>query len=114
MSAENIIVNILKIIFVIIGGHITLTKIIPLLDDMLKSLIKETKAVDKFTSLLGIFVFVIVGVNIINFAVATENKVISYLSVIKPAFELIIGLVPYFGYIFAATVLIITVKSFKK
>ncbi len=114
MSVETIIINILKIIVVIVSGHIILTKIIPLVDDMLKNLVKETKVVDKFTSLLGILVIVLVGIKITELAVATQNKVISYLEIIKPGFELMSSLVPYLGYIFAATVLIITVRSFKK
>ena len=114
MSFEIFFTSILKIIFVIVAGHIALTKIIPLVDEMLKALIKETKVVDKFTSLLGVLVFVMVGVKIIEFAAVTQNKVISYLSVIQPGLDLLLSLVPYFGYIFAATVIIIAARSFKK
>ena len=114
MSLESFIVNILKIVFVVLGGHIILTKVIPLLDSMLKNLIKDNKVVDNFTSLLGILVFVLVGTKIIEFAVATENTVIGYLSVIQPGLDLILSLVPYFGYIFAAAVVIIAVKGIKK
>ena len=114
MSAETFIINLLKIISVVAAGHIILTKIIPLLDDMLKGLIKDNKVVDKFTSLLGVLVIVLASVKLIEFAVATENKVIGYLTVLKPGLELILSLVPYFGYIFAALVLIIAARSFKK
>ena len=114
MALEPFITNILKIVFVILGGHILITKVIPLLDELLKSLIKENKVVDNFTSLLGVLVFVLVGVKIIEFATATGNKVISYLDVIKPGLELILGMVPYFGYIFAAAVVVIALKGLKK
>ncbi len=114
MGFEIFLVNFLKIVFVIVAGHIAITKIIPLIDDMLKALIKETKVVDRFTSLLGILVIVVFGSKIIEFAMATENKVVSYLSVVKPGFDLLLSLVPYFGYIFAAAVVIISVKSFRK
>ena len=114
MGVEIFIVNILKIVFVIIAGHLAITKIIPLLDEMLKALIKEKKIVDKFTSLLGVLVFVLVGAKIIEFAEATQNQVISYLSVIQPGLDLLLGLVPYFGYVFAATVVIIAVRGIKK
>ena len=114
MSVETIIVNILKIVFVVLAGHVALTKIIPMVDAMLKGLIKENKVVDNFTSLLGIFVFVLVGIKIIEFGVATQNTVITYLEIIKPGFELIQSLVPYFGYIFAGVVVIIAVRGIKK
>ena len=114
MSVESVIINILKIAFVVLAGHILLTKVIPLLDDMLKSLIKENKAVENFTSLLGILVFVLVGLKVIELAVATENKIIAYLSILKPGVEMILSLVPYLGYIFAGAVLIIALKGIKK
>jgi hypothetical protein len=114
MGAEIFIVNLLKIISVVIAGHITLTKIIPLIDDMLKGLIKENKVVDSFTSLLGILVIVLASIKIIEFAMAMQNKVIGYLEVLKPGLELILSLAPYFGYVFAALVLIIAVKNFRK
>jgi len=114
MSAESFIVNLLKIVFVVLAGHIALTKIIPLVDDMLKGLIKDTKVVDKFTSLLGILVITLAGIKIIEFAVATENKVVGYLSVLSPGLEFIKGLVPYFGYVFAAVVIIVAARSLRK
>src|SRR3989344_4445591 len=110
MGIETFIVNLLNIAFVVVAGHIAITKIIPLLDGMLKSLIKETKAVDNFTSLLGVLVFVLVGVKVIEFAVATQNSVIGYLTVVKPGLELLLNLVPYFGYIFAGAVAIIALR----
>ena len=114
MGVETIILNILKIAFVVLAGHIALTKIIPILDEMLKSLLKDNKIVDSFTSLLGILVFVLVGKSVIEFATATENKVIAYLSVLKPGVDLLLSLIPYFGYIFAAAVVIIALKGIKK
>ena len=114
MSAEIFIVILVKIISVVVAGHIILTKIIPLLDNILKGLIKDNKVVDGFTSLLGILVIVLASVKIIEFAIATGNKVIGYLDVLKPGLELILSLVPYFGYLFGALVLIIAVRSFKK
>ncbi|MEK6937128.1 MAG: hypothetical protein AABW58_03600 [Nanoarchaeota archaeon] len=114
MGVEAFIVNLLKIVSVVVAGHVTLTKIIPLLDDMLKGLIKDNKVVDRFTSLLGILVVVLASVKIIEFAMATGNKVIEYLDVLKPGLEFVLNLLPYFGYVFAAIVLIIAVRSFKK
>lgn len=114
MGAENFIVNLLKIISVVVAGHIALTKIIPMLDDILKNLTKDNKVVDKFTSLLGILVIVLASVKIIELALAIGNKVISYLDVLKPGLEFILSLVPYFGYIFGALVILIAVRSFKK
>ena len=114
MAFEIFVVNLLNIVFVVLAGHIALTKIIPLLDGMLKQLVKETKAIDNFTSLLGILVFVLVGLKIIEFAVATQNKVISYLSVVKPGLDLLLSLVPYLGYVFAGAIIIIALRGIRK
>jgi len=114
LALEDFIVNLLKIVFVVLAGHISLTKVIPLLDGILKELVKEKKAVDNFTSLLGILVFVMVGIKIVEFALATQNKIISYLSVVKPGLDLLLSLVPYLGYIFAGMVLLIALRNFRK
>ncbi len=114
MSAESFIINLLKIVSVVLAGHIALTKIIPMMDDLLKGLIKEPKVVDRFTSILGILVIALAGIKIIELAAATQNKVVGYLSVLTPGLEFITGLVPYLGYVFAAIVIIISARSLRK
>ncbi|MBI2671762.1 hypothetical protein HYX16_02415 [Candidatus Woesearchaeota archaeon] len=114
LALEEYIVNLLKIVFVVLAGHISLTKVIPLLDGLLSELIKEKKAVDNFTSLLGILVFVLVGMKIVEFALATQNKIISYLSVVKPGLDLLMSLSSYFGWILAGAVVVLGLRSFRK
>ena len=61
MTTEIIAINILKIVFVIIGGHVVITRVVPLLNDFLLSFIKDKKSVESFTSLIDIFILAIVG-----------------------------------------------------
>src|SRR3989344_28582 len=104
MAAEIIAINILKIVFVILGGHIAITKIVPLLNDFLDSFIKDKKAVDSFTSLIDIFILVMVGLKIFEFITAIDNKLLAYLTVLQPGFEVVSSLFTYLQWILLALI----------
>ncbi|MEK6934648.1 MAG: hypothetical protein AABW46_02110 [Nanoarchaeota archaeon] len=113
MAVEAIAINILKIVFVIIGAHIAITRVVPLLDDFLISFIKDKKSVESFTSLVDIFILVLVGLMIIEFALATENSFVSYIEVIKPGFDLIMQLFDYLKWILVVLIGVVALKNIK-
>lgn len=111
-SAELWIVNILKILFVIIGAHLAITKILPMLKDTLSSF--DKKMVNGLISLFAVFIIVFAGLAIFEFITAIGSKGFSYLLVIKPAFDLIYRLEYYFKYIILGIIVILGLKAFKK
>lgn len=104
--------NILKIIFVIIGVHLTLTKIIPLIQDFLTPFI-EKKAGDAFTSLLGVLVIVLGGLAIISFITAIGNPVMEYIAVLEPGFKIMLDFLDYFKYAAVVVLGFAVLKSYK-
>jgi len=113
MAAEIIAINILKIVFVIIGGHVAITRVVPLLNDFLLSFIKDRKSVESFTSLIDIFILALVGLKIVGFAIATENPFASYLTVIQPGFDLIMILFDYLKWILVVLIGVVAIKNIK-
>lgn len=113
MVVETWVVTLLKVVFVIVAGHIAITKIVPLLDEFLSGFIKNEKAVDSFTSLIDIFILVLVGTKIIEFLLETENPVLSYFSALQPSFELLNALFSYLQWILLALIAIVALKYFK-
>ena len=113
MAIEGWVINILKIVFVIIAGHIAITKVVPLLNDFLESFIKNSKAIDSFTSLIDIFILVLIGTKIVEFLLATENTVISFISVLEPAFEIFMSLFTYLQWIILALIVVVAIKNIK-
>lgn len=113
MTTEIIAINILKIVFVIVGGHIAITRVVPLLDDFLASFIKDKQSVESFTSLVDIFILVAIGLKIVEFALATENTFAGYISVIKPAFDLIMQLFDYLKWILVVLIGVVALKNLK-
>lgn len=114
MSVEVWIVNVLKIVFVIVGMHIALTKVLPLLKDMLSGFIGNKKINDGITGLIAILILVLGGLKIFDFIEAIGNKALSYLLVFKPGFEMVFSLEHYFKYIVLAVVVAVALKAFKK
>jgi len=113
MGAEIWIVSVLKIVFIILAGHIAITKIVPLLNDFLLSFIKDRRSVNSFTSLIDIFILVTVGLKIIEITLEVENKALTYLNILKPGFELIVSLFTYLQWILLALILVVALKAYK-
>lgn len=113
MAVELWIISILKVVFVIIGGHIAITKVVPLLNDFLLSFIKDNKSVDAFTSLIDIFILVIVGLKIVEFLLEIDNSIINYIAAIQPGFEILSTLFSYIQWILLALIVVVALKHYK-
>lgn len=112
VSAELWIINILKIVFVIIGAHIAITKVLPLLKDAISGF--DRKIVNSLIALFAILIFVLAGLKVFEFIAAIGDKTLSYLLVIKPAFDIVFSLEHYFKYIVLGIIVILGFKAFKK
>ncbi len=113
MAVEIWVTNILKILFLILGAHIAITKVVPLLNDFLLSFISDKKSVDSFTSLIDIYILAIVGLKIVEFALAIENKYIGYIGVLQPGFEVLTTLFSYLQWILLALIAVVALKKSK-
>jgi len=112
-SAEVWVLNILKIIFVIIGAHIAITKVLPIFKDAIQGL-GDKKIINGLVSLFAILIIIFAGLTIFNFIEAIGSKWFSYLLVIKPAFDIIFKLEYYFKYVILGVIVILGLKAFKK
>ena len=95
---------ILKIIAIIIAGHLAITKLLPILKDVLSSYIRKGTVV---TGVLYIFLFyigVLVLEFIVNFLPETGNKYLIYLDILTPGVDLILKVIPYIVYFMLASV----------
>jgi len=113
MAAETWIILVLKLVFVLVAGHIAITKIVPLLNDFLLSFIKDKTAVNSFTSLVDILVLILVGSQIVAFIVVADNKVLNYISVLQPALDLLKQLFSYLQWILLVLMAVVALKYLK-
>ncbi|MEK6922786.1 MAG: hypothetical protein AABX08_03240 [Nanoarchaeota archaeon] len=113
MGAEVWITLILKIIIILIAGHIAITKIVPLLNDFLLSFIKDKSSVNSFTSLIDIFILVLVGAQIVNFVQETDSVALSYISILEPAFNVLKEIFVYLQWILLALIVVVAIKNLK-
>lgn len=113
VSAEIWIVNLLKILFVIVGAHLAITKVLPMLKNAIEGL-GDKKVIDGLVSLFAVLILVLAGLQIFEFIAAIGSIGFSYLTVIKPAFDLVFGLVYYVKYVILGVIVILGLKAFKK
>ncbi len=113
MAAELWVTNVLKIVFVIIGGHIAITKVVPLVNDFLVSFIKDKKAVDAFTSLLDIFILVTIGIKIVDYLLSIDNGILNYVAAIAPGFEILSIFFEYIQWILVALLVLVALRNYK-
>jgi len=114
MGVEIWIIFVLKIVFVLVAAHIAITKIVPLLNDFLLSFIKDNKSVNSFTSLIDIFILVLAGSQVIALALEVENTALNYISVLQPAFDVLLQIFIYLQWILLVLIAVVAIKSLKR
>lgn len=114
MAADIWVATILKFIFIIVATHLTLTKIIPLLQDFLATIIKEKKPLESLTSLLGILVLILAGKEILAAVENLNNAVLNYILTLGPALAVLSNMVYYLQYIIIAVFVVAVFKAYKK
>ena len=113
MSAELWISFVLKTGFMLVAGHVAITKIVPLLNDFLLSFIKDKSSVNSFTSLVDILILVLVGAQILSFAAEVNNEVLNYILVLQPAFSLFKDIFVYLQWILLVLIGVVALKNLK-
>ena len=114
MGAELIVTNVIKIVFLIVGGHLAITKVLPMLEDVLSSVLTDKKVLDGLMSLLSVLILVIVGIKVIDLFLATQNPTLAYIGLVRPAFEVLFMLVDYFTWILAGVVVLLGVQWYSQ
>lgn len=112
MAADLWVINIIKIIITVIALHLTLTKVMPLIQDFLNPFI-DKKPSDALTSLFGVLAIVIAGSMIVGFLLAIGNPAMEYLAVIGAGFELLKGFFDYLQYVVIVVLGIAVLKTYK-
>ncbi len=113
MPIETWISLILKIILLLGAGHIAITKIVPLLNDFLLSFMKDKNAVNSFTSLIDIFILVLIGLQITAIAQEPNNALFNYISVLQPALDTLKGVFTYLQWILLVLVAVVALRGLK-
>lgn len=114
MAVDIWVVTIFKIAFVAVIAHLSLTRIIPLVQDFLSTAFKDKKSLESLTSLLGILVLILAGKEIIVAVTELNNAVLNYVLTFNPALVVLSNLVYYLQFIIAAVLLVGIFKAYKK
>ncbi len=113
MAVELWVINVLKIVVAVIAVHLTLTKVIPLIQDFLMPYV-DKKSTDAFTSLLGVIIIIIGGSAIIGFITAIGDSTINYVTVIGAGFDVILKFFEFIQYGLIAVLAFAVLKNWKK
>jgi len=111
MVFESWTITILKIIFVIIGGHLAITILLPALKRMLSPSVKREEFIPSVIAILIFYVAVLVLKFILEFLIETESKFLGYGNALLPGTEVIITVVPYVLYFMIAAVIVAGLKK---
>lgn len=114
MAADIWVITIFKLAFVAVIAHLTLTRIIPLLQNFLSSMFKDKKPLESLTSLLGILVLLLAGKEVLVVIEELNNAVLNYILTLGPALTMLSKLTWYLQYIIAAVLLVAIFKAYKK
>lgn len=114
MVVDIWIATLFKIGFIAAIVHLSLTRIIPLLQDFLSTIFKDKKSLDSLTSLLGILVLILAGKEILTVVETLNNAVLNYVLTLGPALIVLSNLVFYLQWIILAIFIVALLKAYKK
>ena len=114
MAVDIWIATLFKIGFVVAIIHLSLTRIIPLLQDFLSTIFKDKKSLESLTSLFGILVLILAGKEILIVIEELNNAVLNYVLTLGPALIVLSNLVYYLQWIILAIFIVALLKAYKK
>lgn len=105
----------LGMFFAVAAGHIAITKILPRLKVLLKSILKEEEAVN---SLMYIFI-IYVGLFVLSKLLELLNGFgVSFITditkIIEPGVSILMSLLPYIQWLILGIIVVVGLKSLKK
>jgi len=106
-------IAIISIIFVIIAAYLAITKILPVVRDLLSGIV-DGRVMGAFMSLLIIVVYILVLDKVVNLLLAAENQYLNYLSYITPGITVLTDLLPYLKYVLLGALIAWGLKLYKK
>ena len=111
MGFEIWMLTILKIVAVIVGGHLAITKMLPALKRVLSSFIKKEEVVTSVISTFMFYIGTLVLKFIIEYLATTENKYLTYITVLIPGIDVILTIVPFVLYFLIAAIIVAGLKK---
>ncbi len=111
MAFEVWMLTILKIAVLIIGGHLTITKLLPKLKNVLTIFIDKSEIILAIIYALMFYTLILVIKYTVEALVLVNNKYINYLSVVIPATDIMLTIIPFVLYFLIAAVIAMGVKK---
>ncbi len=102
---------ILKIVGVIIGGHLAITKLLPQLKKTLSVFVKREELITSIVSVMIFYVAMLVLKSVISVSATIENMYLGYVNVLLPGVEVVLSVTPYVLYFLMATVIVAGISS---
>lgn len=114
VSTSVVVVSILGSILVLVAGHFIITKVLPLLKDLLKSIIKDEKAINALLSIFIIYVAVFAIGKLIPLLVLLEFDLLTkFTEIINPGLALLLDVVPYLQWLVLGVIVVIGLKNYR-
>ena len=114
MPVDIWVATLFKLGFIVLVVHLTLSRVIPMLQNFLSSIFKDKKPLDSLTSLIGILVLILAGKEILVVVEELNNAVLNYVLTLGPALTTLLNLVFYLQWIIVAVLAVAILKNFKK
>ena len=113
MAFENWMLLILKVVVILIGGHLAITRLMPNMKNTLAQVVKNEELLTGSVSTLIFFIGVIAAKLILQSVSVVGNKYVSYLTVLLPGVDVILTIIPYVVYFLVAAIIVSAFKSQK-
>ncbi len=111
MSLEIWIMSVSSCIAIVIGGWIMITHIFPIIETMIKPVIKDKKSLGAFMALLNIVILWMVAQGIVIYLLRIDNVYLNYLDIFSAGLDVFLEFLPYLKWVILGWFLILALKK---
>ncbi len=109
-----IALNLLNVVFLLLGGYVAITFLFPFLRDFLSSVLKSEKGTDGLMGVLNIYVIIFVTIGVVEELISSEVVWLNYLQSLNAGLNLLTSLIPYLQYLVLGGLVVLGLNSLRK
>jgi hypothetical protein len=108
------LLNVLSCAFIIAMGWLVITKIFPMLEDLLSTVIKDKKGLNSFMGLLNILILWMVAQGIVIYLLKINYEYLNYLDAVSSGLDVVLEFMPYFKWIILGWFILLAFQSHRR
>jgi len=106
--------SLLNAVFIIIGGYVAISYLLPMLRDFFSGILKEEKSLDGLMGIINLYIIIFILAAIVTELMAINNQYLNYFGILTPGLNVLVALIPYIQWLVVGVLVVLGLKNLKK